>query len=95
MKKFWFYLGMALLLVCWGTEGYRGLGTCPAYSQETQRGEGYQQGEGEHKQESKKERKERELRERKERERKEQVRKEQERRESEHKDNQHRDHEHE
>ncbi len=86
MKKFWFSLGMALLLVCWGTEGYRGLGTCPAYSQETQRGEGYQQGEGEHRQESEKERKERELRERKERERRERELKEKERKEREHKD---------
>jgi hypothetical protein len=93
MKKFWFYLGMALLLVCWGTEGYRGLGTCPAYSQEEQRGEGYQRGQGEHRQESKKERNERELRERKERERREQERKEQESRERERRAHEHKNYE--
>lgn len=89
MKKFWFSLGMALLLVCWGTEGYPGLGTSPAYSQEEHRGEGYQQGEPEHRQESRKERYERERRERKERERRERERKEQERREREHREHEH------
>ena len=33
MKKFWLFLGLTLILVCWGGGGYYGFGTCPAFGQ--------------------------------------------------------------
>ena len=33
MKKFWLFLGLTLILVCWGGGGYYGFETCPAFGQ--------------------------------------------------------------